>query len=210
MASHRAIAAVSQAVISLLESQYVPEEFDNHQLEFRVYVAKDFLNPMKAGVSLYLYRIYANGVHRTPAGRIGPNGRRQRTQLPVDLHFLLTAWADDATLQHAIAGWMMRVLEDTPSLPPGLLNRKLPNGILAARPDIFHPDESVEVGLTELTTEELFRIWEVTVTRGYQISVPYVARNVKIESDQTFNEGAPVQERGFDARQLDSIGVRRS
>lgn len=208
MASYRAIAAVSQAIVSLLESQYQPEDFDNNQLEFEVYVAKDFLNPMKAGVSLYLYRIYASGVHRTPAGRLGPDGQRQRPQLPVDLHFLLTAWADDATLQHAIAGWMMRALEDMPSLPAGLLNRKLPNDVLAARPDVFHPDETVEIGLTELTTEELFRIWEVTVTRGYQISVPYVARNVKIESGLVFSEGRPVQERGFDLQSVESLPVR--
>jgi hypothetical protein len=28
--------------------------------------------------------------------------------------------------------------------------------------------------------EELFRIWEVTGNHAYQISVPYVARNVAI------------------------------
>ena len=35
---------------------------------------------------------------------------------------MLTAWAEDPSLQNTIAGWMMRTLEDTPTLPSTLLN----------------------------------------------------------------------------------------
>jgi hypothetical protein len=190
MASYRAIEAVAKAVIDLLESQYEPADFDDNQLEFAVYLAKDFEQPMEAGVSFFLYRIYANGTHRTPSGRVGPNGQRYRTQLPLDLHFLLTAWAKDASLQYTIAGWMMRILEDIPSFPASLLNKKVAN--------TFHRDETVEIGLTQLTTEELFRIWEVIGNNAYQISVPYVARNVKIESRQLLSAGQAIQERTFE------------
>ncbi len=96
-------------------------------------------------------------------------------------------------MQHAIAGWMMRILEDTPILPASLLNQ-----------DIFHPDETVEISLTELTTEEMFRIWEVIVHHAYQISVPYIARNVKLESKLLLSAGEPIQERAFKARKLES------
>lgn len=195
MATYRGIAAVSDAIVHLLESQYSPTDFDGASLQFKVYVARDFVaSPMQAGVSVFLYRIYANSTHRTPAGRLNPDGTRQRTMLPLDLHFLLTAWAKDASLQHEIAGWMMRLLEDTPSLPPGLLNHRYAG--------TFHEDESVELCLTDLTTEELFRIWEVIVNNAYQISVPYVARNVRIESMQSFSLGAPVQERTWDYQKL--------
>lgn len=194
MATYRAIAAVSNAIVHLLQSQYVPADFDGNLLEFRVYVAQDFLKPMDAGVSVLLYRIYPNQHHRTPPGRRLPDGRQQRHMLPVDLHFLLTAWAKDASLQHTIAGWMMRLLEDTPSLPSGLLNARYPN--------TFGSEETVEIGITELTTEELFRIWEVIVNNTYQISVPYIARNVKIETLAIFDEGEPVQERVMDYQKL--------
>jgi hypothetical protein len=190
MATYRAIAAVSDALVHLLESQYDPADFDGSQLQFKVYVAKEFAQPMEAGVSCFLYRIYTNGTYRVPAGRIGVDGRRQRTQLPVDLHFLLTAWAKDASLQHTIAGWMMRILEDTPSLPAGLLNHRYG--------EVFRPNETVEVALTELSTEELFRIWEVIVNNAYQISVPYVARVVRIESGRVLGDAVPVQERDFE------------
>ena len=121
-------------------------------------------------------------------------GRHFRPQLPLDLYYLLTAWAKDASLQHTIAGWMMRVLEDTPSLPAGLLNHR---GV-----QIFQPEETVQLAVAELETETLFRIWEVIVNNAYQISVPYIARNVKIESDLTTSDGSPVQERLLDYREL--------
>jgi hypothetical protein len=60
----------------------------------------------------------------------------------------------------------------------------------------------VELALTELSTEELFRIWEVIVNNAYQISVPYVARNVRIESVQRLYQGEPVQERVWDYQKL--------
>jgi hypothetical protein len=194
MATYRAISAVSDAIVYLLESQYSPADFDGNTFQFKTYSARDFLTPMDAGVSVFLYRIYPNSVHRTPPGRLGVNGHRQRPMLPLDLHLLLTAWAKDASLQHAIAGWMMRVLEDMPSLPPGLLNHRYP--------DTFQSDETVELCVTELSTEELFRIWEVIVNNAYQISVPYIASNVRIESTQTSFRGEPVQERVWDYQKL--------
>ncbi len=194
MATFQGIAAVSNAIVHLLQSQYVPADFDGNLLEFQVYIAQNFQKPMDAGVSVLLYRIYLNQHHRMPPGRRLPDGSRQRPMLPVDLHFLITAWAKDASLQHAIAGWMMRLLEDTPSLSPGLLNARYPN--------TFGPEETVETGITELTTEELFRIWEVIVNNTYQISVPYVARNVKIETMVSDGEGEPVQERVWNYNEL--------
>jgi len=186
MASHQAVMAVCQAVIDRLQAANQPGDFTT-ALQFQVYLAKDFHKPMDAGVSLFLYRVYPNPVQRTPAGRLGNDGRRQRSQLPLDLHFLLTAWAKDATLQHAITGWMMRVLEDTPTLPSGLLNTQFGS--------VFHADEQVEITLAELPTEEMFRIWEVIAHHAYQLSVPYLARNVRIESERDEATGAPVQER---------------
>jgi len=196
VASTVAVASTCEAIIRLLRASYDPAEFNNAPLEFQVYVADDFLHkPIAEGVSLFLYRIYHNGNNRTPAGRILPDGRRQRTKLPIDLHIMLTAWAPKASLQHQIAGWMMRVMEDNPILPAGLLN--------SFRGGVFQPDESVELALTELTTEDMFRIWEVMINHVYQLSVPYVARTLALESPYTEVPGGPVQERTFDYRWIE-------
>jgi len=148
---------------------------------------------MDQGVSLLLYRIYHNGNHRTPPGRVVGN-QRQRTKLPLDLHFLVTAWAKTASRQHEIAGWMMRVLEDNAIMPAALLN--------AYQPGVFGDEEAVEVTLAELTTEDLFHIWEVMINHVYQLSVPYVARVVQLESKELTDLYPLAKERVHDVRTL--------
>lgn len=189
MASYQALAAVCEGVVSLLKANYTPAAFNNTELAFAVYSAKDFVNPMPAGVSLFLYRIMANGTHRTPAGRIGPDGKRQRPQIPLELHFLLTAWGSTPSLQQTVAGWMIRTLEDYPTLSPSLLN--------AVYANVFKSDETVDIVMGEIATEDLIRLWEVLNDKGYHLSVPYIARVVRIESTQTESGAGPVRERDF-------------
>jgi hypothetical protein len=191
MADFRAVSAISESLVTLLQSRYAESaSIFNNELEFKVYLAKDFAQPMTAGVSVFLYRIYANGTLRSPSARPTLQGEQYRNQLPLDLHFLLTAWAQDASLQHLIACWMMRMMEDTPTLPPGLLNEKFDN--------LFRPDEGVTLSLAELSTEELLRMWEVIVDNSYQISVPYVARAVRIDSSLLVTSAPGIRRRSFD------------
>ncbi len=189
MADYRAISSVCDAVIRLLRSHYRRDDFGT-DLEFKVYVLRDFLQPMSAGVSLFLYRAVVNGNQRLPTVQVGANGMRAKTMLPLDLHFLLTVWGQDPSLQHTIAGWMMRTLEDNPVLPSGLLNE--------ATADVFHPDETVDIVLMELPNEDLLRIWETVAENAYHLSVPYLARNVRIESRLAPVASGPVQTRQFD------------
>jgi len=193
MASTRAIAGACEAIVRLLRTRFDPQDFGGATLDFQVYVAEDFARPMEEGVSLFLYRIYHNGTRRIPSGRLLPDGSRERTKLPVDLHFLLTAWAKKASLQHEIAGWMMRVLEDTPTLTPDLLN--------AYRSGVFFPEEEVDIAPAQLSVEDMFHIWEVMINHVYQLSVPYQARLLQLESGLILPAGVPVQERVADYRQ---------
>jgi hypothetical protein len=198
MADYRAVVAVGEAIIQLLRQHYRFADFNN-ELDFRIYLAKDFAEPMNAGVSVFLYRIFPNGTQKNHTWRAS-EGLTTQNQLPVDLHFLLSAWAQDASLQHTIAGWMMRTLQDTPVIPAGILNQRFPG--------LFRTDEIITLGPAELTTEELFRMWEVIVNHSYQLSVPYVARSVRIEAILGVAENAePVRERVFDSGQIGGGGA---
>ena len=190
MATYAAIAATSEAIIRLLRSSFQPAQFNNAQLEFQVFVSENFQQEFQAGVSLFLYRIYHNGSAGLPVRRILPTGEKRRPNLPLDLHFLLTAWAPTASLQQEIAGWMMRVIEDNPILTPALLN--------SYRANVFHPDEAVELSIGQLSVEEMFRIWEVMLPNDYHLSVPYVARAIQIEPETGLPGGGEVQERVFE------------
>jgi hypothetical protein len=197
MAGFQAIHMVCEAVLDVLRDN-VPAALQDHEPEFQVYVARNFnQQPMTAGVSLFLYRVTANPVMRTPAGRLNVNGQRTRSRLPLDLHFILTVWGQHASLQHALAGWLMRQLESTPVLPSALLNR---------REAVFRPDETVEITLGDLDNENLFRLWETLAQNLYHLSVPYVARLVMIESPEVIEDAPPVQERQFDVLKAGTTG----
>jgi hypothetical protein len=189
MATHRGIESTCQAVVEILRDNYDPTSF-NRDLEFRVLPAVAFEQGLAAGVSLFVYRVLVGDTPRTPAGRRTDAGGRLRTQLPVDIHFILTAWAPDASLQQGIAGWMMRTMDDHRVLPSGLLNR--------VSAGVFRDDETVEVLDGELVSEDLFRLWELLGSVTYQLSVPYVARNVRLESDRELVTAGPVRERVID------------
>jgi hypothetical protein len=192
MADYRAVLAVSEAMRGMLRSSYRREDFDDTELEFEIYTSRDFTTRnIENGVTLFLYRIYINAANRIPPGRIGVDGRRRRPQLPLELHYLVTIWARQHTLQHSLAAWTMRTLEDNALLQPGVLN--------AGGRGIFRPEEAVEVCLAEMRTEDLFRIWEVLGPNPYHLSIPYLARVVPVESIERLPEaeGPPVQERVF-------------
>lgn len=191
MADYRAIASVCEAVADLLRNNYRKDYFDHelkHELQFQVYTRDDFATAMEAGVSVFLYRIYHSGVNRLPPGARGPYGEPKKPQLPVDLHFLLTAWGRAASLQNTIAGWMMRVMEDNPVLQPGLLNHKW---------SAFSHNETVEISLAKVSTEDIFRIWDTLIQDKYQLSVPYFARDVRIDSKLDKKVGSTIHDREF-------------
>jgi hypothetical protein len=188
MADFRGLEGVSNSLVRLLQGSYSSSDFGNDLL-FQVYVSDSFMQPMSAGVSIFLYRVLVNGSHRVPPGRFSPDGSRLRPMLPVDAHYLLTIWARDASLQHRIAGWVMRTIEDTPVLPFGLLE--------AAAPGVFDPNETVEIMPADLPNEDLFRIWETLGQNRYQLSIPYLVRNLRLASRDSMTEGEPVQERVF-------------
>ena len=81
----------------------------------------------------------------------------------------------------------MRTLEDHRVLPSGLLNR--------ITPGVFRDDEALEILPADLITEDLLHLWELLGSGHYQLSVPYVARNLRIESQRGLVTAAPVQDR---------------
>ena len=189
MADYRGIEGASEALVNVLRMSYDVDDF-GIDLQFQVYVSDDFLNPMAAGISIFLYRVSVNGNHRTPSGRPAPNQMKFPTKLPVDLHYLMTIWARDSSMQHRIAGWMMRLLEDTPIMPFGLLE--------AVSPGVFQPDEMLEILLSDMPNESMFSLWETLGQTKYQLSIPYTIRHLALESTRLMPAGGPVQERQFD------------
>lgn len=190
MATHNAIAAVGQAVLGLLASACPRPEFAAAQ--FELYQAQNFEAPMDEGVSLFLHRITpANNIRNLPP-RVTSDGHRYRPSVPIDLHYLLIAWARDALKQQRLLGWAMREIENTPILHSSLLNQYGPE------PDTFAPNETVDLIMETIAIQDMGAIWEVH-RHKFQPSIAYTARMVRIDSDIELTEAGPVQTRVFDA-----------
>lgn len=160
-----------------LQQSWEPALFNGQPLQFEVYGPDNFANPMTTGLSLFLYHLCINQVRRTiPVGPDPVTHLPRLPQLPIDLHFMVTPWAKSPSLEHEILGWAMRLLEDTPRLSAQQLN-----SVVAGVG--FAEEEAVEIIPGYISMEEMFRIWDV-LPGNFRLSVPYIARIVRIDSLQ--------------------------
>ena len=187
MATFHAIAATGQAIISLLADACPKPEFG--AARFELYQLSDFQSPMEEGVSFYLYRIAVNGARRNLPPTVGPDGQRYRPAIPLDLHYMASAWAKTAVKQQRLLGWTIRMLEDVSILPAGLLNHQGPEL------EIFKQNETVELILEQITLQDWSNLWSATKTNP-PLSVGYVARMISIDSTLAIPE-VTVQTRDF-------------
>jgi hypothetical protein len=192
MARYHGIAATSNAIRLLLENAAATSEWSGGS--FELYQAEQLQKPLdgtKPKISVYLYRVLLSTVRRDRGFRIGPDGRRYRPSIPLDLHYLVTAWSSDAKTAHQLLGWAIRVLDDTPVLPVGLLNA------YQAGLEVFGPDETVELVWEPLSLTDLYDIWQVSA-QSQAPSASYVARMVMLDSDVALDDGELVHMREFD------------
>lgn len=135
-------------------------------------------------LSLYMYRIQMNE-HLREAPRVSRTGER-RPPLSLDLHYLLTAWADNPVHENLILAWAMLQLHRNPVLD---LSSLTPAGGWQA-------GDFVQFIPAELTNEDMMRIWDA-VTPSYRLSTAYTARVVRIDGPPE-EQGRPVVATRFD------------
>jgi hypothetical protein len=123
-------------------------------------------------LTIFLARVEVNHVMRAAWSAVGSEDRR--SHLPLDLHFLLTPWATNAEHEHRILGSAMRCLDETPVLSGPLLDTTHEAG--------FAPDEALQITPAEPDPDALSRLWD-TMDVQYRLSVAYVVRIVRIDSD---------------------------
>ncbi len=118
-------------------------------------------------VSVFFYRVDVNRTMRAPWSAVGH--QEGRAHLPLDLHFLLTPWAENAEYELRLLGRAMQCLEVHPILSGPLLD---PSGSWA-------PGDAIQLSVAEITTEEVMRTFD-SLPFDFKLSVAYVARVVCI------------------------------
>lgn len=187
MAGFTGIAAVGTSIERLLtqafsERQPVPNKISKAALIRTEDLADD--TAIKAligdqGLTILLYRVDFNKTMRAAWSAVG--NADGKGYLALDLHYLITPWAENAEHQHMIVGRAMQVLEQTPVLAgPTLYAPTLPLPDYAGEPQ-NSPTDAVQLLLEEISTEALMRTFD-SLPSDYRLSVPYVARVVRIDT----------------------------
>jgi hypothetical protein len=189
VATHRAIAATSEAIRRLLQDE-ARDSPDFASVTVQHVRAADLASALDEGgssvLSVYLYRVTLNATRRNAPAQELPSGDRVRPPLGLDLHYLITAWAGPL-VQQELLGYAVRALADVGSLPATLLNRGRYAGT-------FGDADTVELDWQPITPQEEWDVWQIAQT-SQQPSATYVARLVEIASTVPVHEYPLVQTR---------------
>jgi hypothetical protein len=187
MANLLAVHSVGQSLITYLRNSYPEPLQAQHPCTFSLLSSGELTRTedLPTALSLFLYRVTLNEHLRNAARTNGYlNGQ---APLSLDLHYLLTVWADSALAEHAILTWAMYELHRRPVLDRSSLS---PEAEWAS-------DDVIHVVPAELSNEDVMRIWDA-LEPPYRLSVSYVARVVRVDPDRA-GEGRPVVATRFEA-----------
>jgi hypothetical protein len=182
MANIKSIHSLCNSIIQFLHNAYdaTPAPFgapgrtlqDDYPCSFRVLASGE----LKAGadfgttLSLYLYRVMVNEHLRSQPVHAGTGSA---VPLAVDLHFLITAWSDSAAAEQTICAWAMSQLHQHPILDVSCLTEEGGWG----------KEDVVQIIPAELSNEDMMRIWDA-LAPDYRLSLSYIARVIRIDSDE--------------------------
>lgn len=195
MATHNAIAAVSQTLLNILRESHPPVEFGSPA--YSLIQPENFESVEVPAFTVMLWRVSVSAARRNQPPRRLPDGRTLRPPLPLDLHYLLTPWAAAVETQQRMLGWAMRVLEDMAVVPAAVLNYNV------AETGTFGPNEAVELVCDPLAIADLFGLWDKLKPRLHA-SMTYLVRGVLIDSPMFETEAPPVQVREFAMHEVTS------
>ncbi len=162
--------------------------------------------PGNFGVNIYLYQ-----ANRSVAWRNNDLPTRssvgqvvQRPRLALDLHYLLTFYGEEETLQpQRILGSVARTLHGQPILTRDLIQATIDAAVAGDEnhylggSDLAEEIERVKFTPIPLSLEELSKLWSVFFQTPYTLSMAYLATVVFVESSETPVLTLPVQERSI-------------
>lgn len=174
MADFTGIAAVSSSIVRFLDLRFRElQPITGRPTPVRLLRTVD-LDPDSSSLitlpslSVFLYRVDYNKVMRGAWSAV--SAYDGHSHLPLDLHYLLIAWGENADHEHRILGRAMQCLEDTPIFSGPLLD------------PITHwaPNETIQMCLEDLSTEDVMRMFD-SLPLDYKLCIPYVARITVIQ-----------------------------
>lgn len=161
-------------------------------------------DPAKDRLNLFLYQTTVNSGWQNRALPMRNSGgeRVDNPPLALDLHYLLTAYSQEAFHAEIMLGYAMQMLHETPVLTRDTLRTILQSLTSSSQPaaralsavNLADQMEQLKITPQSLTTEELSQLWSVMQT-PYRPTAAYQVSVVLIEARRSLKSALPVRER---------------
>ncbi|MDJ0717752.1 MAG: DUF4255 domain-containing protein [Prochloraceae cyanobacterium] len=165
-------------------------------------------------INIYLYQIVPNTAFRTAdlPTRRADGTVIQRPQSAWDLHYLLTFYGNESTLEaQRLLGSTVDVLHAQPFLNREKIRATISNGNnqYLVNSNLAEQVESIKFTPLLLNLEELSKVWSVFLQTTYALSVTYQASVVLIEAEQMPRPALPVRDRKIYVTRLEQPMIDR-
>ena len=202
MSNYLAIATATAALSQVLR-EAIRAEIEGADVTIaRPHASTDSTNPETPTVNLYLYQVTPDAAQRntdlptrTSTGRL-----RQRPQVALNLHYLLTFYGDENALEpERLLGIAVRTLHAQPLLTRQRLRETIANESFPylADSDLDNAVDLVKFTPIPFSLEELSKLWSVFLQTAYTLSVAYQGTVVLIESEVKPSTPLPVRRRNL-------------
>lgn len=198
MSNHLAIATVTAALKKILQAK-VSQDVPGAQVT-TIRPETPGGNVAGACINLFLYHAAPNTAWRNadlrtrrPKGELVKHG-----QASLDLHYLLTFYGNEQRLEpQRLMGSAVQTLIDHPQLDQSLIRTAMRDDNELQASTLDEQMQLVRFFPSDLTTEELTRIWSIFFQIPYSLSFAYQGTAVMIQGRRPGSSPLPVRSRRF-------------
>jgi len=180
MANYFGIHSVGDSIMTFLRNTYPEPLRTEYPCEFRLLSSGELDNSEDIGtaVTLYMYRAVTDEHLRNQPDVRKPDATPY--PLSLNLYYIFIIWADTPIAEQTITAWVMSQLHQHPILDGSTLSSSAE----------WEEDDQIHIVPIDMSNEDLMRLWDA-VTPGYRLSLPYLARVVRI-FPANVKQGEPV------------------
>lgn len=149
-------------------------------------------------LNLFLYQVTPNTGWRNSdlASRNSAGNRLSNPPLAIDIHYILSAYAEDDLHAEMILGCAMHLLHEMPGLDRNRITTALaPLTNELRNCGLADQVESIKITPEPINSEEMSKLWSA-IQSNYRPSVVYLATVVLIEEEAAKHSALPVLTRG--------------
>ncbi len=209
MSNHLAVATVTAALGRRAHASAAGALNVDVDLQFGRPVAPTG-DTIKPTLHVYLYQVTPNAALRNvDLPTRDSNGRLNgRPRAAIDLHYLLTFYGDATLLMpERMMAAVVRDLHARAVIDAELIRQLIASGDHAELDDsdLVNAHERVKFTPTQMSLEELSRLWSIMVQSPYALSVAYHAAVVELDALESGPTALPVLKRGEQDRGVETV-----